>query len=97
MDKDYVLTGNKLIADFMSGQLVKTHHNQYHTSWNELMSVVEKIESLNFSVYIKTRGTTIQDEDEKLVSFSFKNEKLKIEHCYKAVIEFIKWYNNENR
>jgi hypothetical protein len=30
-------TDNKLIAEFMAGRPVETHHNQYHTSWNELM------------------------------------------------------------
>ena len=34
---------NKLIAEFMANSKVETHHNQYHTSWNELMPVVGEL------------------------------------------------------
>lgn len=37
---------NKLIAEFMSGSKVETHHNQFHTSWNELMPVVGKLSNI---------------------------------------------------
>jgi len=89
------LENNKLIAEFMGlvessisdkywtekskegfgqGELFEL---QYHTSWDWLMPVVEKIYSIDADVDF------------------FKN--ISLEATYKAVIEFIKWYNNESK
>ena len=74
------------------------HHEEdlhYHSSWDWLMPVVEKIESDGrtyqcvqqlHTVYfydVKTKGT---------ISFSCKETKL--ESTYEAVVKFIKWYND---
>ena len=37
---------NRIIAEFMSGQKVTMHNNQYGKSWNELMPVVKEISSI---------------------------------------------------
>jgi hypothetical protein len=94
---------NKLIAEFME------HHNnmgnkglQYHSDWNWLMEVVDKIEFIDngrFDVNILKNGTQIFEYQaggkvivDNVAEISFEN---KIEHTYKAVVEFIKWYNNQ--
>jgi hypothetical protein len=73
----------------------------YHTDWNWLMPVVEKIEHIDsIDVNILTNGTRIYEwrSGGKVIidnsaDISFSN---KIEHTYHAVVEFIKWYN-ENK
>jgi len=90
---------NKLIAEFMGNipifeneyQMV-THNNmcygvdelKYHTDWNWLMQVVEKI--LNISLELDSMETYYNITD------SIPN----IEQTHEAVIEFIKWYNEQN-
>lgn len=100
---------NKLIAEFMGyvnttpedrdfniyqkdGEpLIEAMSMKYHTSWDWLMAVVEKIEELGHGVTIYRKGCHINNE----VNFSTNgfNHSSKIEQTYKAVIEFIKWYN----
>ncbi len=63
---------------------------------------VEKIETLNFEIVICTWKTEIFSKD-----FPYKNEEFShvdktgkskmIELCYKAVVEFIKWYNLQQK
>jgi hypothetical protein len=68
----------------------------YHDTWNWLMTVVEKIENMennNFSVNICKTKCFI---DAILENITCKNTGNKLESTYLAVIEFIKWYN-ENR
>lgn len=78
----------------------------YHSSWDWLMPVVEKIESLGF--WVKIMGHT--SFDNKYKSCDIKKQKSKsdgdylynyegdwmeskIESVWLAVVEFIKWYN----
>lgn len=84
-------------------------HLDYNVSWDWLMPVVEKIESLNFEidgeitsadVHIMYGDCKIVDEDGAgLFEFYFHStdSKDKRKATYKAVIEFIKWYNNESK
>ncbi|MCH9718069.1 MAG: hypothetical protein K0U52_13450 [Gammaproteobacteria bacterium] len=79
--------------------IVDTH---YHTSWDWLMPVVEKIESdERFDVNILQYGTIISSNTKErghieivnnVANISFDS---KIDHTYKAVVEFIKQYNNQ--
>ena len=89
---------NKLIAEFM-GDSTRLHglHLQYHTSWDWLMPVVEKIEEDDeVDVNILLNGTRIfkwrTDTDivNNVAQISFDK---KIEHVYDAVVEFIKEHN----
>lgn len=70
---------------------------QYHTSWDWLMPVVEKIEDIDeINVFIESNGTQIYDWRKKtdivnnIADISFVH---KIEHVYDAVVKFTKWYN----
>ena len=72
---------------------------KYHTSWDWLMPVVEKIESdERYDVDILQYGTRIRENQKDIVNniadISFDK---KIEHTYDAVVEFIKEHNYDNR
>ena len=69
---------------------------EYHSSWDWLMPVVEKIESdERYDVDILQYGTRITDNQKEIVNnianISFDK---KIDHTYQAVVEFINQYNN---
>ena len=94
------IEGNKLIAEFMGGKVEQfvwrkyepmgvsfaeqvhglqahlLHDLEYHTSWDWLMPVVEKIE--------------------KIDEFPFADLSTDINSVWKAVIEFIQHYNQQN-
>jgi hypothetical protein len=69
---------------------------KFHSDWNWLMEVVQRIEDLddcgidifNGSVEVYKDGKTIV----KINTF-----KTKIEKVYNACVEFIKWYNEQNK
>ena len=71
----------------------------FHSSWDWLMKVVEKIESLEkerFKVEIYGTICTIIDTEELYEIFTFNcDTKLKI--TYLCCVEFIKWYNEQNK
>lgn len=116
------LKESKLIIDFMKlweseagyfyfPQFEKAYRLgdfKFHKSWDWLMLVVEKIETLNdggFDVSILTDGTLIHQyrltpnaplsdgiEIIRLTSAEIGFEE-KINHVYQAVTQFIEWYN----
>ena len=68
---------------------------KYHTDWNWLMQVVEKIESLGNDVFINTNYIQITfDNGEQFIKAEEVN--VKIQATYNACVEFIKYYNDEN-
>lgn len=98
-------TDNELIAQFMGLPLyrdevmftggtrkVPFQKWQYHTSWDWLMPVVEKIETLGFFFIIKSTYVEVNRLYDP-VTVSCADGESKIQAVYKVVIEFIKWYN----
>ena len=72
---------------------------KYHSSWDWLMSVVDKIFSLGYDYEIKPRYMVIKERlsSEVLVSKCFVYDKSQKEIIYDAVVEFINEYNkNKN-
>lgn len=72
----------------------------YHTSWDWLIPVVEKIESLNWSTEL--RYTAGVGHNMYFISAGAelnrtKSSTDKIEAVYNAVIFFINWYNQQNQ
>jgi hypothetical protein len=79
----------------------------YHLIWDELMPVVEKIEHVGLvkvsitekNCYIDTTG--VENEDpaymKRLNKFKGINldDETKIEATYRAVIQFIQWFNQK--
>jgi hypothetical protein len=93
---------------FPIGIEVQRPYLPYNTSWDWLMPVVEKIRSVTsydidrFSTEVIIYGdkTSIKSKGygEKEHSKSFFNKSIRgkynsIEHTYKAVLEYVKWYN----
>lgn len=81
-----------------------THYNKYHSDWNILMSVVEKIETLStekdgkFGVYIYSnhcviQGTNFRPTRKNVAYFSENFGGNKIIATYVTVVQFIIWYN----
>ena len=92
----------------------------FHSSWDWLMPVVEKIESLNLGnttiktvfseedLYINSNVSFLIMHKECYVNFfgemkvyenwiSVTECNSKIEAVYNACVEFIKWYNEQNK
>lgn len=104
------IENNKLIAQFMGKDVLyetHIHHEttsktkvtkmQYHLSWDWLMPVVEKIEScFDGSVSVTIDGDDVNIE----YSMTYRHNVFgytKLESTYKAVVEFIEWYNQQNK
>ena len=105
-----ITENNKLIAEFMGYPKHKidfvgkrlnfenSKHNTYHNDWNRLMEVVENIESLGYKIDIS------KWENSQYCGIYLNGKKIsgnetntKIEAVYNACIEFIKWYNTQNK
>ena len=106
------LENNKLIAEFLGyidngcsedGFLIHPITNydveisslKYHKDWNWLMEVVEKIESLGYRIEIVKHICRIYLSNKETIVISENIPK--IEAVYSTVVEFIKWYNNQNK
>jgi len=106
------IENNKIIAEFMNKKdaqinakgngiewVIQTKNLKYHTDWDWLMEVIEKIENLEtnrFDFQINQWNSRIFDHEntEFIVDL---NADSKIQAVYNACIEFIKWYNqNKN-
>lgn len=94
--------GNKLIAEFMftchlpSGKYILDNNNRvyaenmkFHSSWDWLMPVVEKIEGLNFGIKIYKNSCWVTNYPESNTCATSS----KIKSVWLAVVEFIEWYN----
>lgn len=99
------IEGNKLIAEFMGRNKAFDPRDkiyQYHSSWDWLMPVVEKIETIRnkngdyiFSIDTGRDYCLIYHNDfiQRTISVkSFSGSKIK--SVWLAVVEFIKWYNS---
>ena len=68
---------------------------QYHEDWNWLMKAVEKINDFNNVVSINQNHVLIINNVRSEVIVDIVAGDM-LEATYNAVIEFIKYYNNEN-
>jgi prolipoprotein diacylglyceryltransferase len=67
-------------------------HTKFHESWEWLMSVVEKIENIQFNVEQSGGSCTIHPCVLKEPVFETYSTN-RLEATYQAVIQFIEWYN----
>ena len=67
----------------------------FHSSWDWLMPVVEKIESLGYRIEIVKHICRIYLSNKETIIISENIPK--VEAVYNACVEFIKWYNNQNK
>ena len=115
-----IVENNKLIAEFLGySQPHPDYPNTtywykkdcqpltillFHSDWNWLMRVVEKIENLQdenncaiYNVQIEQSFTEIIDNHTSETIIYNIDADSKIEAVYNTVIEFIKWYNELNK
>ena len=102
---------NELIAEFMglpkqgntyeepySGEYVEAIELSYDESWDWLMPVVEKINTMKdykYSVSINYHYTTITDNQVTEIIMDEDTDTDTRSGCYNAVVKFIKQYNTE--
>jgi len=101
------MENNKLIAEFMGyevkhGKCYSPKYNdgtiapmQFDRSWDWLMPVVEKIEGLGYWVNRNDGDVTISNKSDIVVITPMSSGG--IDMMYKAVVEFIKEYNDERQ
>lgn len=97
---------NKLIAEFLgwetlsnwgylninNGESHEIENLKFHSDWNWLMEVVEKIESLGYLVEIRENVCFIKTSEQDYFS---ELEETKLQAVYRACVKFIKWYNEQ--
>lgn len=113
MEQSQIFEGNKLLAVFMGfkpfedsryGTMYSPPKGgpsilwlQYHTSWDWIMQVVEKMESLHYWVNICLKECTVTDCNvssfPEIVNIGKDEADTKIEAVWLAVVAFVKWYN----
>ena len=84
---------------FLGKTLLEPMSMKFHSDWNWLMQVVEKIENLSkegetYMLSITKFSARVTYKGSRIVDLPIDNTK--IEAVYNACVEFIKWYN-ENR
>lgn len=86
------------------GEEMGCHISQfsYHNSWNWLIPVVEKIESLGYVVKIHLKSCFIMSHDKFIANIGnyiskFHSKASKIDAVYAACVSFIQWFNTQNK
>ena len=74
------------------------HKLQYHTSWDWLMPVVEKIEGLGFEFFIvENRFKINHNTDQSIENVTYAEGGDKLSITYQGIVQFIEYYNNTNK
>lgn len=105
MTQDEIIEGNKLLTMFELPDDEFTYTEKgwgnsvlYHKSWDWLMCVVEKIESLGYDFIISNTNVGVwRKGDFKMINESDNKANTKIEAAYTACVNFIKWYNTQKQ
>lgn len=86
------------------GEHINLRKLKYHDRWDWLMEVVEKIESLDCVIDFKITIEYVEIIARMGKGIVFKNCIFDIDYCttkreaiYNACVEFIKWYNKQNK
>lgn len=117
LTQEEITTGIEVIAEFMDSLTVDMHGNikedltsfKYHSSWDWLMPVVERIEKMPLHeliyktsssrfpiVYMYQDRCIIKDTGDQTIANVFDGRG-RLMATYGAVIEFIIWYNLNNK
>lgn len=93
-----VFMGESSDIEEVTTESVYAKELKYHCSWDALMPVVEKIESLGGDVAIYFNTTLINHTYlDKEIHKGGIPQYNKLKACYKAVVQFIKWYNQNTK
>ena len=118
MTSEEIIEGNKLIAEFMNAKpsdLGKPWKEwmdselEYHSSWDWLMSVVQRISELDYEIIFEIKPKweestfsiyDCENNDILVDSFNISREYIPInliEYVWDECVCFIKWYNNQKK
>lgn len=92
---------NDFITSLMEDEAWYITELKFNSSWNWLMPVVEKIESMGFWFNIKKNHVTVAWDnkgtcDSNMIHSEF-GDLSKIERVYQCVVAFIKYNENKNK
>ncbi len=95
MDKQYIwYTLDGTIKVFES----KKKYGEFHSDWNWLMEVVEKIKTLGYSYTSDPWTLTIIEyltgEEKVIINYEKDSDLSEIENLFCSIVELITWYNN---
>jgi hypothetical protein len=96
-DRD-VETGIGMLKDF--GCEYFPEDMLYHSDWNWLMPVVEKIDTMQnyqFTVRMFYHFTEILDNKNRTTIIDREDGSGRLLSTWKAVVEFIKWFNSQTQ
>lgn len=123
MTSEEIIKGNKLIADFMNVKIgedlyswrpgctepLQEKHLNYHSSWDWLMSVFERIQYINdnnsefFEEYYNIdfkidllNGVDFKVDKKRIFMQTALGPGQLIEALWEGILEFIKWFNQNN-
>ena len=84
-----------------SGQYIKDiDWWDFRNDWNDLMFLVEKIESLGYTITIAgvmCKVTKVLDLENSIVSYVLGDKSRKLELVYTTMVAFVKWYNENKK
>lgn len=82
-----------------NNSMLRENEMKYNESWDWIMPVVEKIEILGFDIYLCcVDGKNSFEIDQSIGGniIDIESGISKLETAFKAVTEFIKWYNQQD-
>ena len=109
---EYSINGDWILKNDEVGTRYHVSVLQYHTSWDWLMPVVEKIEKIHddfhgyFGVHIYSNSCTIQGTNLRTDPENFHPAYMsdpnlicetKIESTWYNILQFIQWYNKTTK
>jgi hypothetical protein len=80
----------------VTGEYVYPEDLEYDSSWDCLISVVEKIESLGYFCMINRWSSIYIESKDGRTSIATVEGKNKLQNTYQAIIKFIQWYNENH-
>lgn len=91
--EEFIYNNNHPISKQIPKVTENLYHLRYHLSWDWLMPVVEKIETLGYKWEIGMSATSPYHYC-KIWSIGTIEGISTLDAIYGAIIEFIKWYNS---
>ena len=68
---------------------------KFSSDWNDLHQVIDKIEELGYFVMINKWTSVYTGKKDNRISVTSVEGKSKIINTYQAIIQFIKWFNEQ--
>lgn len=97
MDQE-IIENNKLIAEFVGYKHYPWNNPLlYSRSWDYLMYAIDRIELLGYFVMINKWTSVYTGSEQDRIQITTVEGKSKITNTFIAVVEFIKWYNQNNK